>query len=97
MIKYRHWLPKLLTKLIPGMTVNAIVIFGNIYFLKRKSMVSKKLFRHELVHVEQQEREGVLFYIRYICEYLKNLIKYKNHTRAYLNISYEIEARKAEK
>jgi hypothetical protein len=96
MMKYNHWLPKLLTKLIPGQIVNAIVLFKRVYFLKEKSQVDEKLIRHEKKHIDQQEKDGLKFYLIYFVEYLANRSKGMSHFESYKNISYEIEARKAE-
>lgn len=53
-----------------------------------------RLIAHEKVHVDQYREEGTArFLAKYFAEYLVNLIKYKNHHRAYREISYEIEAR----
>jgi len=89
-MKYNHWLPKLLN-------VNAIVINRTIYFAMAADKVSDRLMQHEKEHVRQQQKEVFLFYPKYFKEYIKNLIKYKNHNKAYRYISYEVEARKAEK
>lgn len=51
------------------------------------------LLVHELIHQKQMDRHGViLFYIIYIKDYIKNLIKYRNHNAAYMNIPFEVEA-----
>jgi hypothetical protein len=68
-----------------------------------KAEVPAHLLRHELVHFEQQKRLGVKFYYLYLKEYFTRL--YFNlltaisdaHWDAYHNISFEVEARKAEK
>ena len=96
-MKYNHWIPKMLTKIIPKIRINAIVLFGTIYFAESEDQVDERLYQHELKHVEQQNNEGILFYFRYFYEYLKNRLKGMSHGKAYLLISYEIEARKAEK
>lgn len=88
-MKYNHWFPKLIN-------VNAIVLFQTIYYAMPEEEVTERLRNHEEKHVEQQEEEGILFYPKYLKEYLINLIKYKNHNKAYWYISYEIEARRAE-
>ena len=88
-MKYNHWLPKLIK-------VNAIVINKTIYFAMEKEEVTDRLLKHEKEHIKQQNEEGILFYPKYFLEYLKNLLKYKNHNKAYWYISYEIKARKAE-
>ncbi len=58
---------------------------------------SPQLTAHELEHVLQMRRDGVVwFYTKYLWFYFVNLRKYKNSHIAYLNIPYEIEARAAE-
>lgn len=51
------------------------------------------LINHERIHLRQQiELLVIPFYILYLANYLINLIKYRNHTRAYFNIAFEKEA-----
>lgn len=97
MMKFEHWLPNLLTNLLPNQKINAIVLFKVVYFREERLKTSEKLIRHEKTHIKQQNNEGLLFYFKYVTEYFTNLIKYKNHYKSYRNISYEIEARAAEK
>jgi hypothetical protein len=67
-----------------------------------KDKVPAHLMRHELVHYAQQKRLGFKFYYLYLKEYFTRL--YFNmltaisdaHWDAYSNISFEVEARKAE-
>lgn len=48
---------------------------------------------HELVHFNQIQEAGLIkFYSKYLWDYIKNLIKYRNHKEAYMNIPYEVEA-----
>jgi len=95
-MEYNHWLPKLMSKLIPG-RVNGTVLFGTAYFYYPKEEVSGRLYRHEKAHLRQQERDGMLYFkLRYITEFLLNLLKYRSFFTAYYNISYEVEARAAE-
>ena len=90
-MKYNHWLPKLLK-------VNAIVLFQVIYYAMVKGEVSARLRRHEEKHVQQQQQEGsIIFKIKYVYEFTSNYIRYRNFWKAYRNISYEVEAREAEK
>ena len=70
--------------------------FG-IFFKHSEAETDPRIIKHESVHVAQIKRLGViLFYILYLCEYLKNLVIYRNHDQAYQNISFEIEAYRAE-
>ena len=58
--------------------------------------LNERVVLHESKHIEQIKRLGVLkFYLSYLFEYVKNLLKYRSHKLAYRNISFEIEARKA--
>jgi hypothetical protein len=54
---------------------------------------SVRLLRHELVHVRQWKRHGVLgFSGRYLASYVKWRLLRKGHHGAYLRIPLEIEA-----
>ena len=64
-------------------------------FVKDKS--NERLLRHEKCHIRQQTKGLVIgFYIKYLYEYFLGRIRGKNKRKAYQDISYEIEARKAE-
>ena len=90
-MKYNHWLPKLLK-------VNAIVLFQTIYYAMPQKKVSDRLRRHEEKHVEQQKEEGsIMLKIKYMYEFAVNFVKYRNYWKAYRSISYEVEARQAER
>lgn len=53
----------------------------------------KQIINHELIHLRQQLELLILpFFLLYISNYLFNLIKYRNHERAYKNIVFEREA-----
>ena len=73
----------------------AITIFKWILFRGR---ILTRVLQHEMIHVEQQGREwfAAMFYIKYGLEFIYNfLLKYPfKFTKAYHNISYEIEAYK---
>lgn len=56
------------------------------------------LLRHELVHVRQMERLGVVvFLLRYLGEYIANRVRRMGHDAAYRAISFEREAFAAER
>lgn len=57
-----------------------------IYYLYSRPV--GRMYRHELKHIEQYHREGV---IKYFCRWWLQYI-----TKGYENIDYEIEARAAE-
>ncbi|MGY0039604.1 hypothetical protein [Pedobacter sp. NJ-S-72] len=51
------------------------------------------LINHEKIHFYQQLELLILpFYILYVTNYLVNLIRFRNHSKAYFNISFEKEA-----
>jgi hypothetical protein len=84
---YSSWIPELLG-------VFAITLSNRIYFREAQKDVSTSLVRHELTHVNQIMKEGTVgFYGQYIYEYFKGRFSGLGHHKAYLNISYEIEAR----
>jgi hypothetical protein len=81
---------KILFKILPD-EYKAVMLFGFIFF--REKNPSEDLVRHEEIHLMQYKKDGAIkFYSSYIYQYIKNLIRYKNHNDAYRNISYEVEA-----
>lgn len=53
----------------------------------------RQIINHELIHLRQQlELLIIPFFILYLLDYLINLIRYRNHDRAYRNIVFEREA-----
>ncbi len=73
---------------------HAIAIFPFI-FLRRGGAENEILINHERIHLRQQAELLVLpFYLWYLIEYLMKLIIYRNHNKAYRNISFEREAYK---
>ena len=78
--------------------VAAITLGRRIYFapnLPREKV--ERFLRHELVHVQQIARLGLIrFYWRYLVEYLRLRRRGLRHFDAYRSISFEIEALAAE-
>ena len=55
------------------------------------------LLSHELVHVEQFRRHGIVrFLARYLAEYARGRLSGKSHGESYAAISFEREAREKE-
>ncbi len=77
----------------------AITLGRRIYLapdlVKRKQEKLERTLRHELAHVNQIARLGLVrFYWRYLTEYLRLRLKNKmSHQQAYDSISFEREAR----
>ena len=79
-------------KIIPFKGYQAINLFGTL-FVRKGVTVTDTLLNHEKIHSAQMKQSGaILFYIYYICEWIKNLFKYKNAKAAHRNISFEKEA-----
>ena len=51
------------------------------------------MINHERIHLRQQAELLIIpFYILYLANYLVNIIIYRDHNKAYLNIVFEREA-----
>jgi hypothetical protein len=92
--------PWWLRSFLPGDVV-AITVFRTVYLSPLLAVWSAErreaIFRHELVHVEQGLRLGIVnFAVRYVAEYLRNRWRGLDGRRAYEAISFEVEARRAE-
>lgn len=63
-------------------------------FIKYAALKNERTFiNHEKIHLIQQKELFIIpFYIWYLIEYFIKYIKFKNHNKAYLNISFEKEA-----
>jgi len=84
----RYW--KVTFKRLPAY---AMAIYPFIIFKSKDLKNNKRLVNHEKIHFLQQlELLVIFFYILYLLHYIYNLLKYKNHSKAYLNICFEREA-----
>ena len=92
-VGYPWWLRPLLMQ-----GVLAITLGRRIYVRAGLSATyMERLLRHELAHVRQIERLGLLrFYGSYLLEFARHLRRVRSISRAYALISYEIEAVAAE-
>lgn len=78
------------SKLIPRRT--CINLLGTLW-TRDTSWIDNYVINHERIHTHQQlELLIVPFYIFYILEWLVRLLLYRNHHKAYMNISFEREA-----
>jgi len=79
--------------IIPFRGFVAINLCGVIFARKEYKPLGQSVLKHEAVHTMQMQRDGyVHFYAKYLLEYLRGLVKYKNTYLAYRNVSYEVEA-----
>lgn len=61
----------------------------------KHNLSNQQLINHELIHFKQQIELLILpFYLFYIINYLVNLLYYRQHHKAYLQIIFEQEAYK---
>ncbi|MDP9190571.1 MAG: DUF4157 domain-containing protein [Acidobacteriota bacterium] len=79
--------------------VIAITLGRRIYVSPRAATASiERLLRHELAHVRQINRLGLLvFYWRYVIEFVRHFRHVRSIGRAYAMISFEQEAVAAER
>lgn len=78
---------------VPKLRVAAMAIYPFILVQKVSYKNDVVLVNHEKIHHRQQlELLIVPFYLFYLLNYLYNLLKYKKHQLAYLNIIFEKEA-----
>jgi hypothetical protein len=72
---------------------NAMAIYPFILLRHKYQKNDQTLINHERIHLHQQIELLILpFYLFYLFNYLANLIRYRNHHRAYVNIVFEKEA-----
>lgn len=95
-VGYPWWLRPFMARDIIGITLGRrIYLSPNIE--RRTEDYVARLLRHELVHVAQVNRLGLLrFLILYVAEFLRHFWHVRSVRRAYRLISFEIEAYAAE-
>ncbi len=71
----------------------AAITIGPLVSMRRRVAGDQRLLRHELVHVEQWRRHGLVgFSARYLGSYLRWRLRGHVHWDAYRRIPFEIEA-----
>ena len=82
--------PRFLKAISFVVNIQAITLYP--FIISRKKM-SPSTERHEKIHIAQQKELFVIFfYLIYVFDYLKGLVKYKSKTEAYFRIRMEQEA-----
>lgn len=72
---------------------SAAITFGRLVIVRRGHAGDERLLAHELVHVEQWARLGVVgFLARYLRAYLLGRARGWPHVAAYRRIPLEVEA-----
>ncbi len=80
----------LVTRLVP---YSAMALYPFILIKREELRDNAELIHHEKIHHRQQlELLIVGFYVFYGAHYLFNLVKYRNHYKAYREIIFEREA-----
>ncbi|WP_029281479.1 hypothetical protein [Pedobacter sp. R20-19] len=82
--------PILIVKKLPatGMAIFPFILLKNLKLKQDQSIIN-----HEKIHLRQQLELLIFpFYILYLINYFINLIRYREHHKAYLNIVFEKEA-----
>ncbi|WP_423148641.1 hypothetical protein [Rubrolithibacter danxiaensis] len=78
---------------VPGMA-----LFPFILLKEKKYKLDPVFINHEKIHLIQQlELLIIPFYLLYLLNYIVNLLRFKNHFKAYMNIVFEKEAYAEEK
>jgi transposase InsO family protein len=90
---YPWWLRRLLMRDVIGITLGRrIYVRPNV-----SAEAIERLLRHELVHVRQINRLGLVrFYLQYVREFVQHYRAVRSVTGAYRLISFEVEAAAAE-
>lgn len=71
----------------------AAITVGPLVSLRRRAVGDQRLLRHELVHVEQWRRHGVVgFLVRYLGSYMVWRLRGRGHWDAYRRIPFEVQA-----
>ena len=93
---YPWWLRPFLMKNVIAITLGRRIYLSPAAATRSMDYV-QRLLRHELAHVRQVNRHGLLvFLVRYAAEFLRHLWRTKSMDEAYRRISFEVEARAAE-
>ena len=95
-VGYPWWLRPFLASDVIAITLGRTIYLSG-KATARSSDYLTRLLAHELVHVKQVNRHGLIpFLVRYLAEYFRLLVRERSFHTAYRNISFEVEARAAE-
>lgn len=95
-VGYPWWLRHLLARDVVAITLSRWIFVLPAFLLRPPEQI-ERLVRHELQHVRQVNKYGVLgFYGRYLLQFAKHFVRERSINGAYKRISFEIEACEAE-
>jgi hypothetical protein len=78
---------------VSRLPAQAMALYPFMLFKRKNLRENESIIRHEQIHFrQQQELLIVFFYPVYLLNYLVNLARYRDHNKAYFNISFEREA-----
>jgi hypothetical protein len=84
---------KYVAVIVPNLPAQAMALYPFMLFKNKELQFKERIIRHEQIHFRQQIELLILFfYVFYLLNYLINLLRFGNHEKAYLNISFEREA-----
>lgn len=83
----------MLTIIFRYIPYSAMALYPFIVVKHAKLRENRVLINHELIHLRQQAELLILpFYFLYVVNYVINLVRFKNHDKAYREIVFEQEA-----
>lgn len=89
----RPWLARNVAAITLGRTIWVSRAFADV-----APMQLERLLRHELAHVRQVLRLGLVRFLwRYVAEFVRHYARLRSVHAAYERISFEVEARAAER
>jgi len=78
---------------VPKLPAQAMALYPFMLFKNGNLKSNERIIRHEQIHFSQQlELLVIFFYPLYLMNYLVNLVRFRNHKKAYFEISFEREA-----
>lgn len=95
-VGYPWWLRPWLARNVIAITLGRRIYLSSGAMVRSSDYLSR-LLKHELAHVRQVNRHGLIpFLARYLVEFVRLLIRERSINTAYRNVSFEVEARAAE-
>lgn len=94
---YPWWLRPFMSRNVIAITLGRRIYLSSAAAVRSMDYLDR-LLRHELAHVRQVRRHGLPgFLVRYVAEFLRHLWRTRSMDAAYRDISFEVEARAAER
>ena len=95
-VGYPWWLRPWLARDVVAITLGRRIYLSGAIAERRPESL-ERLLRHELAHVLQVRRHGLIVFLAlYVTEFLRHFWRERSVGKAYSLISFEIEARDAE-